>query len=67
MGKCWSFRGDDELDPILEKWSKRHEKSYHIRQAIRQYRTSGCKYVEVDERVQEMPVYDGEISLDEWG
>lgn len=38
MGKCWSFRGDDELDPDLEKWSKQHEKSFHIRQALRLYK-----------------------------
>ena len=67
MGQCWSFRGDDELDPVLKEWSKRHEKSFHIRQALRLYRSQGDNYyVKASEHVQEMPVYEGELCLEDW-
>lgn len=64
MGRCWSFRGDDELDHFLEKWSKQHEKSFHIRQALRKYLSQGSNYyVQVNEHVQPMPIYEGEVEL----
>lgn len=69
MGRTWSFRADDELDPILEKWSKQHEKSFHIRQALRLYRAKGSGFV-YDEHIQVMPTYEEEkeveLCLDDW-
>lgn len=37
MGRTWTFRGDQQLDPILKEWTDRSEKSFHVRQALRQY------------------------------
>lgn len=37
MGKHWTFRGDKQLDPILREWTDQNEKSFHVRQALRQY------------------------------
>lgn len=48
--KSWSFRGDYELDPILKKWSKQSEKSFHVRQALRQYLLQGRDLIEGTER-----------------
>jgi len=67
MAKGWTFRGDDELDPILERWSKQSEKSFHVRQALRLY-LNGNQFVrqnvgpEPDAEPEEV-----EISFDEWG
>lgn len=68
MGRCWSFRGDDELDPMLKKWSKQNEKSFHIREALRKYLSSREKFVQIsfDEHVQTMPVNEGELFLEDW-
>lgn len=66
--KTWTFRGDDELDQILLKWSKQHEKSFHIRQALKQY-LNGSNFIRQSVDPFEIEVEHGEveISLDEWG
>lgn len=35
--QVWTFRGDDELDPVLSSMRMKNERSFHIRQALRQY------------------------------
>ena len=37
MAEHWTFRGDKQLDPILRIWTEQNEKSFHVRQALRQY------------------------------
>lgn len=67
--KTWTFRGDDELDPLLEKWSKQHEKSFHVRQALRLYLNGSSFIRQSVDPVEQIEVEPGEveISLDEWG
>ena len=67
--KTWTFRGDSELDPILKKWSKRFEKSFHIRQALRLY-TNGSNFIQANyahELYVGEDAKEAEVSFDEWG
>lgn len=66
MGKCWTFRGDKEIDTHLEKWTKQHEKSFHIRQALRQYVQRGTNYVQVEDVKIEEVEGEVELNLDDW-
>lgn len=70
--KTWTFRGDRELDPILKKWSKQSEKSFHVRQALRQYLSLSCSFAHVSlgleiEQLMETNFNEIEVSLNEWG
>lgn len=67
MGKCWSFRGCEEIDEYLEKWTKQHEKSFHIRQALRQYVQKGSSFVQTESVEIEEAEGDVELNLDDWG
>lgn len=66
--KIWTFRGDGELDPILTKWSKQSEKSFHVRQALRQY-LNGNNLIQMSSDPAQVEVERGEVevSFDEWG
>lgn len=71
--QVWTFRGDCELDPILEKWTKQNEKSFHVRQALRQY-CFGARPVQQQMIFEFQPAVmmgeeilnEPELSLDEW-
>lgn len=67
--KIWTFRGDGELDPILTKWSKQSEKSFHVRQALRQY-LNGTNFIQTSfdlSKQTEIEPQEAEISFAEWG
>lgn len=68
MAKGWTFRGDSELDPILERWSRQGEKSFHVRQALRIY-LNGNQFIRqsVEPEQLEAELGEVEISFDEWG
>ena len=68
--RTWTFRGDGELDPILAKWSKISEKSFHVRQALRQYINGGIPYLHNEISYESSPENEQlevELSLSEWG
>ena len=69
MAKGWTFRGDDELDPLLAKWSKQGEKSFHVRQALRLYIRGSNPFLQNVDLSDQVDVEVGEVgvSLNEWG
>ena len=67
--RTWTFRGDGELDPILKQWSKQSEKSFHVRQALRQY-LNGNNFIQASFdliKKTEFEPREAEISFAEWG
>lgn len=68
MGRTWTFRGDQQLDPILTKWTEQNEKSFHVRQALRQY-LSGNRPLDFqipELSLNELPDQKIELCFDEW-
>jgi predicted transcriptional regulator len=66
--RTWTFRGDSELDPILKRWSKQSEKSFHVRQALRSY-IHGSTFIQARFESEQVEVERGEVEMnfDEWG